>query len=82
MNKNGDAGAGDHDSDEEQHELSGGWSQYEHMGDAERGLLLEKAILALGINDNASQLNDRRQYEADGNADSEERRPNSRSRGR
>jgi len=55
------------------------------MGDAERGLLLEKAILALGINDNAAQMNDRRQYEADGNA-GEERRPGpgagGRSRGR
>ncbi len=48
--------------------LNGGWSQYEHMSDADRGLLLEKAILALGINDNAAQLSDRRQYEADGNA--------------
>lgn len=62
---------GDSDGGEEGgHELNGGWSQYEHMGDAERGLLLEKAILALGINDSAgSQVNDRGQYQADGNAD-------------
>jgi len=29
--------------------LTGGWSQYEHMGDVERGMLLEKALLALSI---------------------------------
>jgi hypothetical protein len=57
------------DSDEDQpHELNGGWSQYEYMGDADRGLLLEKAILALGINENADQMNQREQYAADGNA--------------
>ena len=31
-------------------ELIGGWSQYETMNDADRGMLLEKAILALGLN--------------------------------
>ena len=31
-------------------ELVGGWSQYETMNDADRGMLLEKAILALGLN--------------------------------
>ena len=35
---------------EEGDELIGGWSQYENMNDADRGMLLEKAILALGIN--------------------------------
>ena len=34
---------------EEGDELIGGWSQYENMNDADRGMLLEKAILALGI---------------------------------
>jgi hypothetical protein len=69
------SGAGDNEDSEEdggggggEANLNGGWSQYEHMSDADRGLLLEKAILALGINDNAAQLSDRRQYEADGNA--------------
>ena len=47
------------------HELNGGWSQYEYMGDADRGLLLEKAILALGISDSDDNLQDRAQYESD-----------------
>ena len=34
----------------EDDELVGGWSQYETMNDADRGMLLEKAILALGLN--------------------------------
>ena len=33
----------------EDDELVGGWSQYETMNDADRGMLLEKAILALGL---------------------------------
>jgi hypothetical protein len=36
---------------EEGGDLIGGWSQYENMNDADRGMLLEKAILALGIDD-------------------------------
>ena len=66
--KVGVEGPGVEGDDEPPHELNGGWSQYEYMGDADRGLLLEKAILALGINDNADQINDRQQYAADGNS--------------
>jgi hypothetical protein len=72
--RGGGGGTGGEASDEEPpHELNGGWSQYEYMGDADRGLLLEKAILALGINDNAEQMNDRQQYAADGNSGGDKR---------
>ena len=67
--RGGNGGDDDFGDNSTPHELNGGWSQYEYMNDADRGLLLEKAILALGINDNddghAQIQQDRAQYESD-----------------